>query len=1127
MSLKIIYGRSGSGKTHYILNCIAENINNGKKKFIITPEQFSFTAEKELLNHIKDKTSSSAVIAAEVLTFERMAHRVANEVGGITKTILSDSGKAMLLYSILADKKSSLKFLGKSDNNIELIMRQISELKKHGVSLENLSELINRVDDRYLTEKLNDIYNIYDKYEEKIAQQYIDENDDLTRLILQLDDTNMFDDSEIYIDEFAGFTKQEYLIIEKLMKVANKLIITICADDINKIEDPNIDIFYSNKKTINNIIEIAKQSKVAIEEKVHLSSNKRFKNIELIHIEDNIFSNHYKIYSDNIKNINLFLANNQYSEIENVAKNIINLVRDEKYMYKDISIIAQDIELYSNLCKSIFDQYHIPIYVDTKKELNDNILVKYIISILDIFAKNWSNDSVISYLKTGFTTIDDNDSFLLEKYAKKWNIRGNKWYKGDWDFHDETEFGKENLEKINTLREELIKPLLKLKDALTGIKTARQISQNLYNFLIENQIDKKLKILIQSLENNGELNIAAQYETSWKIIMNVLDEIIMVFGDDRITFDNYVQVIRTGFNYSDLGTIPMTQDEVIIGDVNRSRNHKVRALFIIGANDGNFPTFNKTEGFLNDDDRENVKKYGIELAKGTLEQIYDENFNIYKAFTTAEEKLFLSYASSSLDGKSLRVSNIINKIKKIFPKLKEESDIIKSKTYISVKAGIFNELLENLRMTKDDEKIDPVWFNIYKVFREDDEWSVKLEKAIEAINFGKKIEFISKENIDKMYGSSLKTSVSKLEQYRKCPFSYFIKYGLKLNERDIFKIEAMDTGSFMHDVIDAFFTYTEENEIKIRDINDEQIEYIVSKIVSEKLKLNKNYMFSINERYRNLTNRLKKVIITSMKYIIQGIKQSNFNIYGHEVEFGENKKYKPIKILTSSGKTAEIIGKIDRIDIAKNRDGTYVRIIDYKSSIKSIDLNKVVAGLQIQLLTYLNETCRVEDFLPAGALYFDLTNPTVPNAENMTEEQIENEIKRQFRMTGLVLADVNVIKMMDNNLEKNTGASDIVPGGLTATGEVSKSQSLITKSQFNNLQKYMDKIIKQISDEILSGNIEKKPYYNSKLNKGKTQCEYCNYKSICKFEPGINGGYSYIGTLNKDAIIDNISQQVE
>ena len=572
----------------------------------------------------------------------------------------------------------------------------------------------------------------------------------------------------------------------------------------------------------------------------------------------------------------------------------------------------------------------------------------------------------------------------------------------------------------------------------------------------------------------------------------------------------------------------MAKDEVTVGDVDRSRSHKIKAVFIIGLNDGMFPSINKAEGFLNDDDREKIKQNGVELAKGTIDRIYEDNFNIYKAFTTAEERIFLSYSSSDMEGKSLRPSVLVSRIKKIFEGLKETSDVIYRKSEISTKENTFKELLINLRQFRDGEEIAQKWFDAYNLYNESEEWHEKLASAIKALNYTNTAEKIKKENVEKMYGSTLKTSVSRLEQYSGCPFSYYLKYGLKLNDKETFNVEAVDTGSFMHDVIDNFFGVIEERNINLKEITDEELEKIVAEIVSEKLKLNRNYIFTTTEKYKVLSNRLQKVVTMSVKYIVQSLKQSEFEVFGHEVEFGGKGQYKPITVTTDDGRRVEIIGKIDRVDIMKNPDGTYVRIIDYKSSVKNIDLNQVASGLQLQLLTYLNETCKVEDFIPAGVLYFNLTNPTIGTDKNLTDEEVEEKIRQEFKMKGLILADVNIIKKMDTNIENEPkGISKIIPATIKKDGEISdRGTSAVTKEQFVYLQKYMEKIIKQISEEILQGNIEVKPYYNASTKK--TPCEYCKYKSICRFDENTkNNEYKYISKLNKDAVLEMIKNKVD
>lgn len=1030
----------------------------------------------------------------------------------------------MLIYSILSNKKNNLKFLGKSENNIDMIMTQLTELKKHGVSLDNLETLKENIEDTYLESKLNDIYTVYLQFQEKIKNNYIDENDSLTILKEQLDSTNMFDNTEIYIDEFVGFTKQEYDIIEKLLEKAYKVTISITSDELYKTKDASNDIFYTNKETISKILKIAKANNIKIEEPVKQEEIYRFKNKELNHIEENLYNFPYKKFNEDVANLKLFLANNQYSEVENIARTIVKLVRDEGYRYRDIAIITKNIDTYSNLCKAIFNEYNIPVYIDEKRDLSQNILVKYLISILDVFSKNWTYDSVINYIKSGFTNISQEDIYLLENYALEWNVRGSSWYKQDWNFRDADEKGEEQIAHLNELRRNIVNPLVKLKNNLSGKKSAKQISENLYKFFIENKIDEILAEKINKLNEAQEVSISAEYETSWKIIMQVLDEIVLVFGDENITFETYMQILKTGLGESKLGTIPMAQDEVTVGDVDRSRSHKIKILFIIGLNDGMFPGTTKAEGFLNDADRQKILEKGIELAKGTVDRIYEDNFNIYKAFTTAEEKMYLSYSSSDMEGKSLRQSILVSRIKKIFTKLQEESDIIQRKSEICTKQNTFEELLINLRDFRDGKEIDPIWFKIYNIFDNDTEWKPKLESAIKALSYTNVPEKITKENVEKMYGDVLKTSVSRLEQYSSCSFSYYLKYGLKLNEKETFNLEAVDTGTFMHDVIDSFFARLDEQEINIKQITDEEIEEIVTDIIQDKLNLNKNYIYTVSAKYKILAGRLKKVVTTSMKYIVQSIKQSEFEVFGHEIEFGGKGQYKPITVKTDDGKRVEIIGKIDRVDILKNPDGTYVRIIDYKSSIKNIDLNQVVSGLQLQLLTYLNETCKVENFLPAGVLYFNLSNPSISSEKNMTDEEIENKIKQEFKMKGLILADVNIIRKMDTKIDE-TGTSTIIPAGIKKDGEINNLKtSAISKEQFNYLQKYMNKLIKQISESILAGNIEVKPYYNTKLKT--TPCTYCKYRSICRFdENSATNKYNYISNLNKDAILEMLKEQ--
>lgn len=1116
MSLRLIYGKSGCGKSEYCFNEIAKNVNK-EKIYMIVPNQMALMAEKRLM----EKANNLALVNTEVITFSRMAFRVRNELGGAKKTSLSKSGKAMLLYDILSKCKDNLNFLGKNAENVDIIGNSITEFKKHRINIANLKEEANTTTDMYLKLKLNDMITMYDEFEKSIQDKFLDENDVLDILNTQILESNQFKDAIIYIDEFVGFTTQEYEIIAKLMQLAKEVNVTICTDNLVQQEDADKDIFYANKNTGIKLINLAKEYGIEIKDDVKLKVLHRFKNEELKHLEENFYAVPYKTYKEKQKNINMFLANNQYTEIEHIAAEIVKLVRNENYRYKDISVITKNLNLYSSLIKVIFDNYNIPVFIDEKKELSENILVKFLIAVLEICNKNWSYEAVFNYLKTGFVKIDKEEIFKLENYCIRWGIKGNKWYKEDWNYVGKDEYTEEELARLNELRRMIVTPIRKLQEKARKDNSFINLTKILYEFLEEMKIEEVITSKIEKLEEKGFIEIANEYESSFKVLIELFDEIVLVFGEEKTNFDKYMSILKIGLKNTGLGKIPATQDQVIVGDVSRSRSHKVRAVFIIGINDGEFPSIYKDEGFFNDKDREYLKAQGFDLANGSLENLYAENFNIYKAFTIAEEKLFLSYASSDNEGRTLRPSILITKLKKIYPKLKETSDIITQEKEIITTNNTFDNLIEKLNAYQEGKGIEDIWFDVLKYYENNPLWKGRLQKSLEGIKYTNVPEKIKPEFIKKLYGETLHTTISRLERYRSCPFSFYLEYGLKLKEKKSLKLQAVDTGSFMHEVIDEFFVEIAYKKISIKELEKEEIEKIVKQIIEEKLNLKANYIFKSIPKFMVLTNRLCRLVTLSIVYIVQGLQTTDFEVVGNEIEFKNGKEYKPIEITTEDGRKVEITGKIDRIDLAKDETGKYIRIIDYKSSAKDINLNEVLAGLQLQLITYLDAVCVEKDVIPAGVLYFGLTEPKldkVRNSKNITDEEVEQKIREHFRMNGLVLAEMNVINMMDNNL-KDGEKSMTIPVKLKKDGSMDKTSKVVSRKEFEILQKYVKKTLGDISKEILDGNIDIKPYYNVK-NKRKP-CEYCAYGSICNFKKGFYGNdYNYIDNLEKDYILE-------
>ena len=557
MGLRIIYGRAGTGKSEFCFKEISDKIQGKYKIYIITPEQFSFNAEERLLKTIK----SNAVINAEVLTFKRMAYRISSEIGYKNKKLLSDSGKYMLLYDILEKNKGKLRFLGKSDKNIELVDTSITEFKKHNVNIEILNNVINKTENLYLKYKLEDIYLLYNEFQERIKNSYLEDNDLLTNLYEDLDKTNMFKNTIIYLDEFSGFTPQEYNIIKKLMKIAKQVNITICTDKFPEEIISDMDLFYSNKVTLQKIINLTQKEKINIEKPVYLNIKYRFKSPELLHIEDKLYEIPYKKYQNKCESLSLYLSTNPYTEIKYVANKIIELVKEKNYRYRDIAIITKNIESYASLTKAIFSQYEIPIFIDQKKDLNQNLLVKYILALLEVFNKNWSYEAMFQYIKIGLCDISDEECFRLENYCLKWGIKYSRWYKEDWKFEDD------KIDEINRIRKLVVDPLLLFKKQLDGRKTYKEITEVIYNFLIQNKIGEKLINKAKELEKNNEIEISKEYIAGWDIVISVLKEIIQVFGNEQVSFEKYADRFKVGIKATGIGKIPVAMDQVTLGDI--------------------------------------------------------------------------------------------------------------------------------------------------------------------------------------------------------------------------------------------------------------------------------------------------------------------------------------------------------------------------------------------------------------------------------------------------------------------------------------------------------------------------------------------------------------------------------
>jgi ATP-dependent helicase/nuclease subunit B len=1143
MSLRFIYGRAGSGKTEFCLSDIKKRIedNESYPLILLVPEMFTFQAEKSLLKAVDiDKN-----LRTQVLSFKTVANRVFSEVGGLVHMHMKPCGRAMLIYRIIDEVKNDLKVFSKSARQqgfINTVSQMITELKRFEVTPDILVSAVDNVDNVLLKDKLEDISLIFSCFEKNLHEKYIDSEDEMALLANKLEASNQFGGAEIWMDGFSGFTPQQYRVIEKLLKKASRINICLCSDGKGGPYDKT-DVFAPTKATEERLIRLCMDNNVSIDKPVDLNAEilPRFKDSkELMHLEGHIFSFPYIQYKEKTEDIGIFKAVNIYSEIEETARSIVALCRDKNMRFSDIVVAARDLKRYEKLVKAIFTEHNIPYFIDQKRDIKSNPIVVFITSAVEIQSKRWSYESVFKYLKTGLLRIGRDDINLLENYILANGIRGKKWLDDEWNYRLEHRFDQKDasqheidmIKRINEVRTTIVNPLKDFHEKISGKNRVRDICAYLYQFLIASQIPETIGDIIEQLKEEKELDVANQYNQVWEIVIDVLDQMVEVMGEEIVTLDQFVKILSIGFDEYKIGVVPPALDQVLVSSVDRMKSHNAGALYIIGVNDGVFPAADNDEGILSDRDRENLKTIGIELDHDTRTRAFEEQFLIYTALTSSKKTLRLSYPIADHEGKTMRPSIIVSRMKKIFTGIDEVSNIIKTGTddehisLISNPVSTFNEMITSIKKWQEEKNINPLWLDVYRWYIGDNEWKEKSSRILKGLYYTNQTRTISMERSKKLYGSTMHISISRLEKYAECPFAYFVQHGLKVKERKVYGFNPPDMGTFMHNVLDEFSKVLEKEATTWREISKDFCRDAISIIVDDMIGKIPGFILNSSERYKYLSERLKRILTSAVWIIAEHIKRSSFDPLGHEVGFGYGGKYPPIKIVLNGGEEINLIGRIDRVDILKKDDGGYIRIIDYKSGNKSLSLSDIYHGLQIQLLVYLNAILESsqEDNLklhPAGMLYFRIDDPIIKSKGNMEDSEIEKEIMKKLKMKGLLLKDADIIKSMDSQIK---GTSTIIPASINSDGNIGSRTNGATYEQFNLLRRYIKGAIENLSEDMVKGDITIRPY----KKKNKTPCEFCAYPSICQFDSSMKDNkYKIINDKKDDEIWTLIGQEVE
>lgn len=1125
MKIRYLLGRAGSGKTHRVLDEIEYRIKekSSHKLILLVPEQFTLQAEADLIF----KKNLDGIMQVEVLSFQRLGYKVLNEAGGIKKTAINELGKIMVLRKLFEENAKSLTVFNKAskkDGFLSSFCQLITELKKDDIATEIIEKKADAItQDNMLKRKLKDISLIYSKFNEYMEGKYIDDEDKLKLVIEKLDNSTYFNDAEIWVDGFNSFSALEYKILEKLMTKSRKLNISLTLD-IDSANDASI--FNTTSNTYERLRNIAQKNGVE-ERKTTLDINTEYKNDEIWHLEKELFAYPYRKCESQTDRVNVFYSLNQYTEIENVASQMISLVRDKNYRWRDISVVCNIIDSYTSTIKRVFSEYGIPYFIDDKRSIMNNPIVKFIISGLEIISRNFRYDDVFKFIKTGFSDLDKNEYEELENYVLRYGILGDKWLK-DFMYGDDTQ----ELERINRIRAKFTEHIVVFRKKVKNKARIDDIAKHLFEFLTDMNIENKLNKLIEDQKNKGYLDLVNENTQIWNILMEVLDQLVEILGDKKVTIGEYVRILESGLLEYQVGVIPPTMDQVLVGNLDRSRSHDIKALFVVGVNDGILPSAVEEGGLLLDEEKAEMKELGIEISSDSETKACEEEFSVYASFTKPSEYLFISYALGDIEGKTLRPSMYIDRLKKIYSNLTIKSDIVKDEeaqlNLISTPVSTFKYLVENLRLNLDGNEINGIWWDVYNWYFNKERWKEKLNLAIEGLYHNNQQEKIDKEYTRQIYQLPFRSSISRLEKYVNCPYSHFVKYGLAPEERKVHEIKSPDMGMLFHNSIEEFSKELSLENLSWNDIDRNKSDEIVEKVLDKMIDDFQHGLLLSTNRYKYMVNRLKRISKRALWTITEHIRKGDFVPVQHEVSFGDgpNSKIPPIVINLPSGEEVRLEGRIDRVDILEGEKESFVKIIDYKSGNKTFSLSDAYYGLQIQLLVYADaiisngDKLIKNDIYPAGVFYFKIDDPMIQSDEEDLEV-IEKEIAKKLKLDGIILRDINIVRAIDRDIEE-TNSSTVIPVSINKDGSFSKTSSVIDKEELNMLISHVKGLISEIAEEILKGKIKIEPCKADKY----VSCTYCDFLSICQFETSFEDNkYRNIKKMKDEDVISKIKEK--
>ena len=1143
MSLRFYFGPSGSGKSHRIYEEIMQRAAQepGRNFLIIVPDQFTMQTQKDLVM----RSDRGGILNIDVLSFGRLSHRILEEVGTKEMPVLDDTGKSLVLQKIAADLKEQLPAMGSllhKQGYIHEVKSAISEFMQYGISTQDMDKLIASAEKRgALAMKLRDLKTLYRGFQDYIRDHFITTEETLDVLRRSLVKSKILPDSVVVFDGFTGFTPIQNRLIQELMRVCEE---TIVAVTIGEEEDPyQMDgeqkLFHLSKKTVADLVKLAAEAEVTRGEDVFVKGgpNRFTEAPALCYLEQNLFRYQYEPYTEKQCEIRMFEALSPREEVHQTALYIRKLIREEGLTYRDIAVVIGDLEGYASYVETEFGQLEIPCFLDRTRGIVLNPMIEYIKSVLQLYIRDFSYDTVFHFLRSGMADISREEIDELENYVIRTGARGYRTYSRlftrkteemqQGSGQEDTERAEETMERLNRIRQQFADTVEILHMAPRA--KAGEYVDHLYDFLEQNQVQQKLLNYQQRFEQEGDLAKAREYAQIYRLVMDLLDQIYELLGEEEISLQEFADILEAGFGEITVGTIPQNVDRIVVGDMERTRLKQVKVLFFLGVNDGNIPKNASKGGIISDMDREFLIESGTEMAPSPRQQMYIQRLYLYLNMTKPSERLYLSYAKVNSDGKGSRPSYLIDTVRKLFPQLAVEYPQNRSRLeQIEGRQEGARYLAEELReyadgTLREEERQD--FYLMYRAYEADPEGRDRLTAAA----FRRyKESGLSRIVARALYGRQLENSVSRLETYAACACRHFLQYGLSLQEREEFGFELSDMGNVYHAVLENFAGKLAESGRTWWDFDENFATQAIKEAVEGYAATYGETVLYSSARNEYAITRMSRILTRTVLTLQQHLKQGSFQPDDYELSFRFAEDLDSIHVDLSEEEKMHLQGRIDRIDVSEDAEHVYVKVIDYKSGNKKFDLAALYYGLQLQLVVYMNAAMELEsrkhpdkEIVPAALLYYHIDDPTIETPVELTQEQINEEILTKLRMNGVVNSDPAVVERLDRFLQDK---SKVIPVEKKKDGSFSARSGILSREELHVVSAYVDTKIRQIGREILDGKIAANPY-----EKGNEEaCTYCAYKKVCGFDGSIPGYEKrQLEDLDKQTLMQRMQETTE